>query len=1307
MNEEHPNAPRLSEIFNEAKVRPPGAERDRFLAEACCGDARFQAEVEQLLRAYEDASRFLKPGRGISPELEAQFAALKPEEAGDQIGHYKLLQQIGAGGFGVVWMAEQLEPVRRRVALKIIKLGMDTKEVVARFEQERQALAMMDHPNIARVLDAGATPTGRPYFVMELVRGIKITEYCDQSTLATADRLQLFIAVCHAVQHAHQKGIIHRDLKPSNILVTLHDGVPVPKVIDFGVAKATQSQRLTDLTLFTQFEQMIGTPLYMSPEQAEMSGLDIDTRSDIYSLGVLLYELLVGRTPFDPERLLRAGHDEIRRVIREEDPPKPSTALSTMQREMQTNVARHRDAKAVAIAGLLRGDLDWIVMKALEKDRARRYETASAFAADVQRYLTNEPVAASPPSTVYRLRKFARRNKGGLAIALLVLFFLVLAGSGVGWALRDRTARHAQVAGQVTSILAEVSVHEGKQKWPEALVAARQAEAVATAGQADATTRQRVRERLKDVEFINRLEQIRMQQAVWIEGKFDIAGSDREYARAFRDYGLDVEDDSALTRSIGQFKGRPHFAIPVAAALDIWAEARLVEKQKSAASKLVALARGIDPEPVRERLRATWGKPTSELRDEVQRLAESIDVRAQHPQTLLNLAEKLMQAGLTNLALRLLHAAQSEYPADFWVNYILAHQLAEQNDDEGAVRFYTAAVALRPNAVAALNNLGIALREQGKMAEATAALRRAVEVDPQFGYGFSNLALLFSDDNKLDDAAAAYRTAIKLDPKNKDAHANFGILLHKQKKLDDAIAEFRKAIELDSKNAEAHYGLGAVLSDEKNLDEAMVYFLKAVELAPKHAKAHHGIGRTLWLQNKLNEAIVACRKAIELDPKNAMPQRTLAVALEEQNQLEEAATAILKAIELDSKNATDYYVLGNILAKQNKMDKAIAAYRQAIKRSPNDGLFYNNLGNALRAQGNMDEAVAAHLKAVELDPKNAGAYFNLGIGLRVQNKLEEAIAAYRQAIEIEPNSANLYSNLGVVLAEQKKLNEAIAAYRKAIELDPNDASAYNNLGNALKHEGKVDEAIAGYRKAIELDPNHDPAYNNLGIVLANQKNWEEAVVFQRKALDLNPNSAAAHSNLGASLCDGLLDYEGAATCFRKAIELDPKFAIAHANLGEALRHQGKVTESIAAYEKAVALDPQLAPAHNGLAWLLANCDDAALRDPTRAIDLAKKGAELAPGSWDYLNTLGVACYRAGDWEAALIALERSTQLREGGNSYDWFFLAMAHWQLGKKDKARQWYDKAVDWMEKSAPGDKELIRFRAEAGGLLGVNRKN
>src|SRR5262245_32372630 len=353
------------------------------------------------------------------------------EVGGARIGPYKLLQQIGEGAFGVVYMAEQTEPVRRKVAVKIIKPGMDTKEVIARFESERQALALMDHPNIAKVLDAGATERGLPYFVMELVKGVPITEYCDTNNLSPQGRLGLFVTVCRAVQHAHQKGIIHRDLKPSNVMVTLHDGIPVPKVIDFGVAKAT-SQQLTERTLFTAYGQMIGTPAYMSPEQVEMSGLDIETQSDIYALGVLLYELLTGSTPFDSKRLRQAGYAEMQRIIREEEPPRPSTRLTSLG-DSATVVSSHRSTEPKKLAALLRGDLDWIVMKALEKDRNRRYETANGLARDVERYLNDETVQACPPSALYRLRKFARRNKVVLATAAVVAASLVIGTVAATW----------------------------------------------------------------------------------------------------------------------------------------------------------------------------------------------------------------------------------------------------------------------------------------------------------------------------------------------------------------------------------------------------------------------------------------------------------------------------------------------------------------------------------------------------------------------------------------------------------------------------------------------------------------------------------------------------------------------------------------------------------------------------------------------------------------------------------------------------------------------------------------------------------
>jgi serine/threonine protein kinase len=451
-------------IFLEAVEHREDGQRADFIREAAAGDQLLLQRVDALLKAHGEPNQMLDGDR-LAPTMDAPQPAEGP---GTVIGPYKLLEQIGEGGMGLVFMAEQTRPVRRKVALKVLKPGMDSRQVVARFEAERQALALMDHAHIAKVFDAGATASGRPYFVMELVRGVPVTDFCDQRRLTTRQRLELFVLVCQAVQHAHQKGIIHRDLKPSNVLVTLHDTVAVPKVIDFGIAKAT-SQPLTERTLFTHFAQMVGTPLYMSPEQAEMSGLDVDTRSDVYSLGVLLYELLTGTTPFESEALKKAGLDEMRRLIREEEPATPSQRLHTLDAQACSTVSERRGVDGRRLGQTLRGELDWIVMRALEKDRERRYESASAFAADVQRYLNDEAVAACPPSAGYRLRKYFRRNRRPLVMAGVVAAALITATAVSIWqAARAIEAQHQAEADRDRAQTAEGTAKTNLERAMEA-----------------------------------------------------------------------------------------------------------------------------------------------------------------------------------------------------------------------------------------------------------------------------------------------------------------------------------------------------------------------------------------------------------------------------------------------------------------------------------------------------------------------------------------------------------------------------------------------------------------------------------------------------------------------------------------------------------------------------------------------------------------------------------------------------------------------------------------------------------------------
>jgi len=450
-------------IYAAAREVADARMRAAFLDQACNGQPSLRRRLEQLLALEAPANELFNANllddfeSDVGPASPAPAAPATaepaPVEAGHtMIGRYRLIQRLGEGGCGLVYLAEQREPVRRLLALKVIRLGMDTESVITRFKAEQQALALMDHPNIARVFDAGTTAAGRPYFVMELVHGVKVTDYCNQNHLEVSQRLKLFIQICHAVQHAHQKGIIHRDLKPSNILVTLHDGVAMPKVIDFGIAKAIEA-RLTDSTLFTAQDQLIGTPAYMSPEQAELGGVDVDTRSDIYSLGVLLYELLTGRTPFDSKELSKSGMEEMRRTLREREPQTPSALLTALGGVKLAEIARERHSESLRLISTVRGDLDWIVMKALEKSPSRRYETASGLALDVQRYLDNEPVEARPPSQLYKFQKMVRRNRVVFAaIGAVTIALLFGLGLSTWLLLQEREARHRAVAAEQQQI---------------------------------------------------------------------------------------------------------------------------------------------------------------------------------------------------------------------------------------------------------------------------------------------------------------------------------------------------------------------------------------------------------------------------------------------------------------------------------------------------------------------------------------------------------------------------------------------------------------------------------------------------------------------------------------------------------------------------------------------------------------------------------------------------------------------------------------------------------------------------------------
>jgi serine/threonine protein kinase/tetratricopeptide (TPR) repeat protein len=797
----------IEEIFTAALAESDSAARAHYLDDACGGDAELRAHVQALLAAHQEPGNFLpQPGGGATLDFERQS-----ERIGEIIGRYKLLERIGEGGFGVVYMAEQQQPVRRKVALKVLKPGMDSRQVLARFEAERQALALMEHENISKVLDAGATDGGRPYFVMELVRGVPITDFCDANQLSPRERLELFIQVCRAVQHAHTKGIIHRDIKPTNVLVTLQEGRPVPKVIDFGVAKAT-GQQLTDKTLFTQFAQMVGTPLYMSPEQAEMTSTDVDTRSDVYSLGVLLYELLTGTTPLDHEQLKRAAFDEVRRMIREDEPPRPSTRLSTMGDHARSITAAHRNSDAKLLGRRMRGELDWIVMKSLDKERARRYDTASALAADVERYLHDEPVEACPPSAIYRFRKFARRQKTALAIATVLTLALlsvlgVVAGS-IGWAVRDRASRQAAIEVEVNSALNEATRLQSQRKYAEALSAALRAEALLSGGSSQEI--QKLASGLrKDLQMVMRLEVVPLEGTrSTSEGELDVAKEDEAYAEAFREFGVDAGVLGA--QEIADRTSATTIRLELASALDNWVFTRWMMKLEGdeIAKKLVAAARLADPDELRNRIRdAQETRDANALSD---LLTTEGDRVLQWPTSRLLFGvmyqlepEPLQSEQIMALTRRL----QRHRPDDFWNNFTLAslHAVKDPPQWEDAARFYTAALSLQPENAVTQNDFAGLLAYWPRpgvdhLEEAVDLAKKAVTTAPTAARYWGTLGIAHYRSGQWSDALVAFQQAAKLDKGDKCldwfylamTHAQLGEKEHGRKWYDQAVEWMEK-----------------------------------------------------------------------------------------------------------------------------------------------------------------------------------------------------------------------------------------------------------------------------------------------------------------------------------------------------------------------------------------------------------------------------------------------------------------------------------------------------------------------------------
>jgi serine/threonine protein kinase/tetratricopeptide (TPR) repeat protein len=955
---------KAEQVFWDALQLGSEQERRAHLDKACGGDQQLRHLVEKLLRAQPKVAAFLE-----QPFTEPQAASAAPihEGPGTLIGPYKLLEQIGEGGFGVVFMAEQTGPVRRKVALKILKPGMDTRQVVARFEAERQALAIMDHPNIAKVFDGGATVSGRPYFAMELAKGVPITEFCDQNHLPPRRRLELFLPVCQAVQHAHQKGIIHRDLKPSNVLVSRHDTTPVVKVIDFGVAKAV-GQTLTDKTLLTGVAQMIGTPLYMSPEQAGMSDLDVDTRSDIYSLGMLLYELLTGTTPFDKERFKQCSYDEIRRIISEEEPARPSTRLSTLGQAAAT-VSANRESDPRALSRLFRGELDWIVMKCLEKDRDRRYETANDFAADVQRYLYDEPVLACPPSAGYRLRKFARRNKAVLA-AVAVITLAVLT---------------AVTALAVSNVRITWEKKEKELAWQKAAENGRRArEAV----------KKYLTEISEDPELQSRgLETVRRKL---LESARDYYAQFVEDARADRALRVDLADAHTRLGLIAETLGDKEQALKeFQAALGLYRQLAAAVPNDNAIQRMLIVSHGS-----LGRVFITVGR----LRDaEAELEAIAMLMRSAGSSadafSLFHLARTYTDLGSVYVHTSRPREAEAAYQQaiDLWQRLLQHHPKQPR---------YLASLATTQS------NLGNLFQTTGRLPQAEQAHVAAVELhralvrnhravtdfQDDLAGSLLNLGALYEKTGRLRDTEKASDEARAIWQRLADLYPNVVMYRHNL--------------------AGSFNNLANVYSRTGRPKEAGAAYQQAYSILRELVKAHGG---------DVNDVIalggVQCNFGDQ-----ALKARKAATALEWYDQ---AISTLEGALRREARDPTArQYLLNAQYARANSLRllgrhvEAVAAFRETIRLDPDLAEAHCNLGHALKKLGRFREGLAALRRGHELGAKKPGWHYPSADWVRDAETLlrwDEELAALQRG---EPPPAGVVERaaLAKFCVAHKKLN---------------------------------------------------------------------------------------------------------------------------------------------------------------------------------------------------------------------------------------------------------------------------------------------